>query len=126
MMEFTLSRISACLCGVMVIALLFNPVVDSYDGKVTDLNGDCCQSLGRMFDSFMETETDEAFVALNIMLPDGESVISFEGNRLTMSNARGVWTYEMVHPAVSDSPSYGSNDLIVLGKSDGVMTVRIA
>jgi hypothetical protein len=37
MMEFTLARVSACLCGILVIAVLFNPVVDSYDGRAEDL-----------------------------------------------------------------------------------------
>ena len=38
-MEFTLARVSACLCGIMVIAILFNPVVSSYDDGAADLSG---------------------------------------------------------------------------------------
>ena len=57
MMEFTLARVSACICGVMVIAILFNPVVSSYDDGASDLNGENCEALDRFFGT---TETGHA------------------------------------------------------------------
>ena len=33
MMEFTLARVSACVCGAMLILILFNPVTDSYEDR---------------------------------------------------------------------------------------------
>ncbi len=124
MMEFTLARVSACICGVMVIAILFNPVVSSYDDGASDLNGENCEALGEMFDSFMESQTDESAVALGIMLPDNETRVSFEGHTMTMSNPRGTWTYELRNPVIADADSYGSNDLLLLTKYDGCMAVE--
>ncbi|MBR5998850.1 MAG: hypothetical protein IK043_00180 [Candidatus Methanomethylophilaceae archaeon] len=123
MMEFTLARVSACLCGVMVIAILFNPVVSSYDDGAADLSGENCEALGEMFDSFMESETDESTLALGIMLPDNDTRISFEGHTMTMGNARGEWRYELRHGVIADSDAYGSNDLLLITKTEGIMNV---
>ncbi len=45
--------------GVIVIAVLFNPVVSSYGDGASDMSSDNCQALGEMFDSFMMSQTDE-------------------------------------------------------------------
>ena len=123
MMEFTLARVSACLCGIMVIAILFNPVVSSYDDGAADLSGENCEALGEMFDSFMESETDESTLALGIMLPDNDTWISFDGSTMRMENARGIWTYELRYQVSADSDIYDSNDYLLLTKDDGVMNV---
>ena len=123
MMEFTLARVSACLCGIMVIAILFNPVVSSYDDGAADLSGENCEALGEMFDSFMDSQTDESTLALGIMLPDTDSRISFDGSTMRMENARGIWTYELRNPVNADSDVYGSNDYLLLTKDGGVMNV---
>ncbi len=123
MMEFTLARVSACICGVMVIAILFNPVVSSYDDNASDMSSDNCEALGEMFDSFMHSETDETTVALGIMLPDTDSVLRFDGHRMTVCNSRGVWVYELRNPVEADSDVYGPNDYLLVTKNGDTMKV---
>jgi len=122
-MEFTLARVSACICGVMVIAVLFNPVVSSYDDGASDMSADNCEALGEMFDSFMMSQTDESTVALGIMLPDTDSVLSFDGHTMTVGNLRGSWTYELRNPVECDCDTYGPNDYLLLTKNGDSMNV---
>ena len=124
MMEFTLARVSACICGIAVIAILFNPVVASYDDRAEDGMGDSCQALGEMFDSFMDSGTDEATMSLSIMLPDSDSQLSFEGHTMTMENQRGRWTYELRCLVEPDAGTYDVNDFLILSKDGGTMVVR--
>ena len=123
MIEFTMARFSACLCGVLLIAILFNPVVDSYDSRTEDGLEENCMSIGRMFDSFMESGTDECTLALGILLPDSESYLSFDGSTMTLRSPQGTWTYELRNAVVADSEDYGTNDLLLLTKEEGMMHI---
>ena len=124
MMEFTLARVSACICGAMVILILFNPVVDSFEDRAEDGCGENCEALGYMLDAFMASEADESTVALNIMLPDNGSRVSFDGTVMKITGERGEWDYVLRNGTESDSESYGTNDLLQLKKSDGVLVIR--
>ena len=126
MMEFTLARVSACLCGILVIAVLFNPVVDSYDDRAEDLTEENCVSLGEMLDSFMGSQTDECVLSLNILLPDPGTRISFSGCTMTMENERGSWNYELRNPVEADSDRYGYDSYIVLKKESGTLIIHEA
>lgn len=108
----------------MLVLLLFNPVVSSYENRAGSENEECCESIGRMFDSFMNSCTDESSVALNIMLPDSDTRLSFEGGTMTMTNSRGTWSYELRHSTETDRTEYGWEDYLVISKSGDVMTVR--
>lgn len=124
MMEFTLARVSACICGAMIVLILFNPVVDSFEDRADDGYGENCEALGYMLDAFMSSETDESTVALNIMLPDSESRVSFDGALMTVTGESGEWEYVLRNGTESDNASYGANDLLQLTKSDGVLVIR--
>ena len=123
MMEFTFSRVSACICGALLILVLFNPVMSSYEQRAETENGECCESIGRMFDSFMNSDTDESSVALNILLPDSGTYVSFDGCLMKMENSRGTWEYVLRHPVESPNESYGWEDYLLLTKNGGVMVV---
>lgn len=123
MMEFTLARVSACLCGILVIAVLFNPVVSSYDDHAGDLAEENCFSLGEMFDSFMDSQTDECVISMNIMLPDSETRISFNDDKMIMEGPRGAWDYSLRYPVEADSEVYGFDDYILLKKESGTLLV---
>ncbi len=124
MMEFTLARVSACVCGAMLILILFNPVTDSYEDRAETGCGDNCEALGDMFDSFMASQTDESTVALNIMLPEGGSSLTFDGRMMKVYGERGEWDYVLRNETDADKDSYSGNDLIQLTKSGDVLIIR--
>ncbi|MBP5395022.1 MAG: hypothetical protein J6Y18_03845 [Candidatus Methanomethylophilaceae archaeon] len=124
MMEFTLARVSACVCGAMLILILFNPVTDSYEDRAETGCSDNCTALGDMFDSFMASQTDESTVALNIMLPDSGSSLTFNGKIMKISGERGEWDYVLRNETDTDKDSYSGNDLIQLTKSGDVLVIR--
>lgn len=124
MMEFTIARISACICGAMIVLILFNPVVDSFEDRAEDGCGENCEALGYMLDAFMSSETDESTVALNIMLPDNETRVSFDGCLMKVYGERGEWDYVLRNTTEADNGSYGSNDLLQLTKQDNVLVIR--
>ena len=124
MMEFTLARVSACVCGAMLILILFNPVTDSYEDRAETRCVDNCEALGGMFDSFMASQTDESTVALNILLPDGGSSLTFDGRMMKVYGERGEWDYVLRNETDADKDSYSGNDLIQLTKSGDVLVIR--
>ena len=124
MMEFTLARVSACVCGAMLILILFNPVTDSYEDRAETEYGDNCEALGDMFDSFMASQTDESMVALNIMLPDSGSSLTFDGRMMKVYGESGAWDYVLRCETDADKESYSGNDLIQLTKSGDVLIIR--
>ena len=124
MMEFTLARVSACVCGAMLILILFNPVTDSYEDRAETGCRDNCEALGGMFDSFMASQTDESTVALNIMLPEGGSSLTFDGRMMKVYGERGEWDYVLRCETDTDKESYSGNDLIQLTKSGDVLIIR--
>ena len=124
MMEFTLARVAACICGAMLILILFNPVTDSYEDRAEDGRGDNCEALGDMFDSFMSSQTDESTVALNIMLPDNGSHLTFDGNIMKITNENGEWDYVLRNQTDTDRDCYTGNDLLQLTKSGDVLVIK--
>ena len=124
MMEFTLARVSACICGAILILILFNPVTDSYEDRAQDGRGDNCEALGDMFDSFMSSQTDESTVALNIMLPDNESCLTFEDTIMRVTSENGEWDYVLRNRTDTDKDVYTGNDLLQLTKSADVLIIR--
>ena len=124
MMEFTLARVSACVCGAMLILILFNPVTDSYEDRAETGCVDNCTALGDMFDSFMASQTDESVVALNIMLPDGGSSLTFDGSVMRISGESGEWDYVLRNGTDPDKESYTGNDLLQLTKSGDLLVIR--
>ena len=124
MMEFTLARVSACVCGAMLILILFNPVTDSYEDRAEDGRGDNCEALGYMFDSFMSSQTDESTVALNIMLPDNESHLMFDGDIMKVTSKNGEWDYVLRTQTDTDKEIYTGNDLLQLTKSGDVLVIK--
>lgn len=123
MMEFILSRASACICGAMIIALLFAPMVSHYEDMAADDNSENCETIGRMMDSFMDSVADESMVDLGILLPDSQTVISFSDRTITMENEYGIWHYNMRHDVEADSESYGHGDFILLTKNGDALRV---
>ena len=124
MMEFTLARVAACICGAMLILILFNPITDSYEDRAEDGRGDNCEALGDMFDSFMSSQTDESTVALNIMLPDNGSHLTFDGNIMKITNENGEWDYVLRNQTDTDRDYYTGNDLLQLTKSGDVLVIK--
>ena len=124
MMEFTLARVSACICGAILVLVLFNPVTDSYEDRAQDERSDNCEALGDMFDSFMSSQTDESTVALNIMLPDDESHLTFEGNLMRVTSEKGEWDYVLRNQTDADRDCYTGNDLLQLTKSGDILVIK--
>ena len=123
-MEFTLARVSACICGAILVLVLFNPITDSYEDRAQDERSDNCEALGDMFDSFMSSQTDESTVALNIMLPDNGSYLAFEGNIMRVTSENGEWDYVLRNQTNTDRGCYTGNDLLQLTKLDGILVIR--
>ncbi len=57
------------------------------------------------------------------MLPDTDSVLRFDGHRMTVVNNRGVWVYELRNPVDADSDSYGPNDYLLITRNGDTMNV---
>ena len=69
MMEFILSRTSACICAAVILVLLSAPVMDHFDDQ-TDMGKERnCDAIGKALDRFMSGSADESVLSLNTYLP---------------------------------------------------------
>ena len=111
MMEFTLARISAVICGAMILLILFNPTVD------------ICDEIKTMFDSFASSDTDELILHLNILLPGTGSTITFDDNTVMMTVDDGTYTRLIKNGISADKVTYTQNDTLMVLKGEGGLII---
>jgi len=123
MMEFTLARISAVICGAMILLILFNPTVDIFEENNESAIESACDEIKTMFDSFASSDTDELILHLNILLPGTGSTITFEDNTVMMTVDDGTYTRLIKNCISADKVTYTQNDTLMVLKGEGGLII---
>ena len=123
MMEFTLARISAVICGAMILLILFNPTVDIFEENNESAIEDACDEVKTMFDSFASSDTDELILHLNILLPGAGSTITFDNNAVMITVDDDTYTRLIKNDISSDRETYTQNDTLIVLKGNGELVV---
>ena len=123
MMEFTLARISAVICGAMILLILFNPTVDIFEENNESAIESACDEIKTMFDSFASSDTDELILHLNILLPGTGSTITFDDNTVMMTVDDGTYTRLIKNCISADKVTYTQNDTLMVLKGEGGLII---
>ena len=123
MMEFTLARISAVICGAMILLILFNPTVDIFEENNESAIESACDEIKTMFDSFASSDTDELILHLNILLPGTGSTITFEDNTVMMTVDDGTYTRLIKNCISADKVTYTQNDTLRVLKGESGLVI---
>jgi|GEM_PF-1760385 len=123
MMEFTLARISAVICGAMILLILFNPTVDIFEENNESAIESACDEIKTMFDSFASSDTDELILHLNILLPGTGSTITFEDNTVMMTVDDGTYTRLIKNCISADKVTYTQNDTLMVLKGESGLVI---
>ncbi len=123
MMEFTLARISAVICGAMILLILFNPTVDIFEENNESAIESACDEIKTMFDSFASSDTDELILHLNILLPGTGSTITFEDNTVMMTVDDGTYTRLIKNCISADKVTYTQNDTLMVLKGESGLII---
>ena len=123
MMEFTLARISAVICGAMILLILFNPTMDIFEENNESAIESACDEIKTMFDSFASSDTDELILHLNILLPGTGSTITFDDNTVMMTVDDGTYTRLIKNCISADKVTYTQNDTLMVLKGEGGLVI---
>jgi len=123
MMEFTLARISAVICGAMILLILFNPTVDIFEENNESAIESACDEIKTMFDSFASSDTDELILHLNILLPGTGSTITFDDNTVMMTVDDGTYTRLIKNCISADKVTYTQNDTLMVLKGESGLVI---
>lgn len=123
MMEFTLARISAVICGAMILLILFNPTVDIFEENNESAIESACDEIKTMFDSFASSDTDELILHLNILLPGTGSTITFDDNTVMMTVDDGTYTRLIKNDISADKVTYTQNDTLMVLKGESGLII---
>ncbi|MGN1045351.1 MAG: hypothetical protein ACI4Q9_05295 [Candidatus Methanomethylophilaceae archaeon] len=125
MMEFILSRTSACICAAVILVLLSAPVMDHFDDGTDAGRERNCDAIGVALDRFMSGSADESVLSLGTYMPGADARMSFEGRILRMDYAGGSYTYILRNEVVCGC-TLTPNDVIVLTKIGDRLSVTVA
>ena len=116
MMEYTLARMVAVVCGVVLLAAVLPPVTSVFDDGQSEGMQQQSETLCRMLDSFHESEAEEMTICLNTVLPQNSSVM-MEGYFVTIVNDEDQYRYNTEYTMRSEKEVYTSNDYIRITKN---------
>ena len=123
MMEYTLARVVAVMCGAILLAAVIPPVTSVYDNGESVGMQDQSETLCRMLDSFHESEADEMTICLNTVLPQTSSVI-IDSYFVTIIDGENQYRYNTEYTIESDKGVYTGNDYVKITKDNDALIVE--
>lgn len=89
MMEFTMSRVAVCACGVMMLAAALGIAAHAEDSMRHDMEGVIVKDVASMLDSFDASGLDELFLVGSEILPSASHVLRVGGNIVVLESPDG-------------------------------------
>lgn len=117
MMEFTLSRVTAVVCGAMILAAALVPFTGIMDEKENETYQSHCDSIADMIDTFDSSRTEELILSMDTLLPSAECILSFDGHHVSL--IVGEQEYKSILKSeISADREYGKSDVVRFQKQD--------
>ena len=79
MIEFTLSRVTLCVCGVILLVAVTGVVQSVYDMDRSDEDDHLVQRIGYLLDVFESSEVDELILDGSMILPSEYQLYVHDG-----------------------------------------------
>ncbi len=89
MMEFTISRLTLCICGVILLASVGGVLTAIYDNGQDSQDDILVQRISHMLDVFESSDVDEMILDGNILLPK-EYHINVHDNFVELSDGEST------------------------------------
>ena len=119
MMEFTMSRVLMCACGVMILAILINPVSSLYDDRYDNDMRLQSERICEMIDSFGSSDMESITVSGADLIPEGCVLIIEDDMIILEHDGKEYIAYTLNE--ISSIGSYGSNDTIYFQKEGDII-----
>lgn len=106
MIEFTMSRIIAFICGALLLTVVVAPVSDYYEQRTEDDMNAMADGIANTFDAFWDSEADIMFIKGWEILPNPNSSLEIDGHYLYLNYNGDIHTSLIKHPIGNISLSY--------------------
>lgn len=123
MMEFTLSRVAVCVCGLMIMAVVAGPAFGIFEDRADDGYASLAEDLASDIDSFASGEADRLVMDMSLYLPEGAE-ICVSGYVLTLL-CDGSEHTALLHIEVEGEASAGRPGVLVFVKTGGGVSVAV-
>lgn len=117
MMEFTLSRVAVCACGLMIMAVVAGPAFGIFEDRADDGYASLAEDLASDVDAFASGEADRLVMDMSLYLPEGAEVC-VSGYVLTLS-CDGSEHTALMHTELDGEASAGRSGVLVFEKTGG-------
>lgn len=109
MMEFTLSRASLMICGVLLLTAAVSPVADFLQDENDGYLQELAENDARLLDALLESDYDVVYIHGDSFLPSAEYSMRVDGYMLTVSAPDGrEYSAAMRNQVVPMEISYGT------------------
>ncbi len=121
MLEFTLSRVIAIVCGVILLAAVIVPVADMFDER-TDINiVESTDEISNMIDSFWNSKADIMVLRGWDILPSSDCSLELNGHKLTLNCGNKEYTSLIAHPSNTFTISY--NEIVKIERNGDTLAI---
>ena len=121
MLEFTMSRVVLCVCGVILLGSVCVPLSGMYSTNTDVLMTENTDSIAAMIDSFYGSEADIMILRGWDIFPSKDCSLNIDGHNVTLSNSNGEYRSLISHNSYF-SLSY--NEMITLERSEEGLIVK--
>lgn len=122
MMEFTMSRVCLCVCGIVLMASVTTPLIHFYDDSKDDEMQGIADGAAGLINNFIHSEADVITLSMREILPDMHCTLSFNGRVLTVEkDGRG---YDSLISFNAGDHSFDHNDIIEISKTADGISIR--
>lgn len=99
MIEFTYSRVTLCVCGIMLLASVSVPLAGIYSSNEDVRMTGNADRIAWMLDDIHNYETDTVTIRGWDVLPGSDCSLTVDGNRVVLGNNKGKYVSYTVNPA---------------------------
>lgn len=121
MLEFTLSRVVLCVCGVILLGSVCIPLSGMYSSNEDVLMTESTDSIAVMIDSLYNSEADAMVIRGWDILPNNDCSLKVEGHNVIINNSDGEYRSLISHMSYF-SLSY--NEIVTLERSEDGLIVK--
>ena len=96
MMEFTFSRVTLSICGVVLLAAVLAPVLYVFEESADRGVQNIADKTAVLIDRFERSDADTMTLSFGDVLPGPQYSVTLDGNMLTVDNGKKTFTAGMV------------------------------
>ncbi|UAL07143.1 MAG: hypothetical protein KRP56_04675 [Candidatus Methanogranum gryphiswaldense] len=121
MIEFTLSRVSMIVCGLILLAAIIVPVTNTYDSMKEDDLMEVSDNVAVMLDSFWNSEADVMYLRGWDILPDPECGLLLNGHDVILTKNGKEYRSLMEHSTERFTMSF--NDVLNIERCENGLKI---